>query len=143
IVPLKTPAGDRRLRGPPDFRAVTAQALQRTRSARRSPAMPLRTRAGAPAATFACLRTGGCTPVKPVVGAVAGPAVLLSGTGSCFCRCDGRAAVAVLGVAAAAGAVVGLVTGIVSDVQALSGEAEDPTANWWDPFKTNTSPVAC
>lgn len=34
---------------------------------------------------------------------------------------------------------VGLVTGIVSDVQALTGDARDPCRNWYDPFATNTS----
>jgi hypothetical protein len=40
------------------------------------------------------------------------------------------------------GAVGGLVTGVISDVQVLSGAAEStPTQNWWDPFRTNTSEV--
>lgn len=86
--------------------------------------------------------TGGCTLVKPVVGAIAGPAVVLSGSDGLFggCGCgDARGVLAVLAVTAAAGAAVGLVTGVISDVQWLSGAASDPTANWADPFKTNTS----
>ncbi|MBL8753142.1 MAG: hypothetical protein JNK15_07560 [Planctomycetes bacterium] len=85
----------------------------------------------------------GCTLAKPVVGAVVGPVILLGGGGGgggCGCD-DGRAAAAVLFVFAGIGAGAGLVTGIISDVQALSGEAADPTANWWDPFATNTDPV--
>ncbi|MBL9076985.1 MAG: hypothetical protein JNL08_05750 [Planctomycetes bacterium] len=85
------------------------------------------------------LATGGCTLIKPVVGAVTGPVVLAASSNGNFCGCDGRGAVAAIGVAAAIGALIGLVTGVVSDVQWLSGAAADPTANWWDPFKTNTS----
>ena len=86
---------------------------------------------------------GGCTLVKPVIGAVVGPVVILAhsngsvGTGGCGCGCEGI--VAFLAAGAAIGAAGGLVTGIISDVQALDGTAEDPTANWWDPLKTNTS----
>ena len=40
---------------------------------------------------------------------------------------------------AAVGATGGLVTGIVSDVQVVLGEVENPTNNWWDPFAFNTS----
>jgi hypothetical protein len=94
----------------------------------------------APALYLLLLATGGCTLVKPMVGAITGPAVVLAGTdGGAFCGCDGRGAAAAFAVMAAAGALVGLVTGVISDVQALSGAASDPTANWWDPFKTNTS----
>jgi hypothetical protein len=87
------------------------------------------------------LGTGGCTLVKPVTGAIAGPFVLLSGTSGVFCGCgsDGRAVLVAFAAMSAVGACVGLVTGVISDVQALSGAAEDPTANWWDPLKTNTS----
>jgi hypothetical protein len=87
------------------------------------------------------LAGAGCTLVKPVVGAVTGPVVILGeggfGTG---CHGDGRGMVAVFGAMSALGAVGGLVTGVISDVQVLSGAAEwDPTGNWWHPFKTNTS----
>jgi hypothetical protein len=82
----------------------------------------------------------GCTLCKPVVGAVAGPVVLLGASGGdwgCGCH-DGRAVAAVLIVAAGVGAAAGLVTGVISDVQALSGAATDPCRNWWHPFATNT-----
>ncbi|MEO6594535.1 MAG: hypothetical protein ABIP94_07265 [Planctomycetota bacterium] len=93
--------------------------------------------------TVCCLGSGGCTLVKPVVGAIAGPFVILAASdGTGFgCDCDGRAIVVALAVMSAVGAVVGLVTGIISDVQALTGAASDPTANWWHPLKTNTSAV--
>lgn len=88
------------------------------------------------------LGTGGCTLVKPVVGAVTGPIYVLAHTGGYLgCGCDdGRAAAAFLVVGATIGAVAGLVTGIASDVQALSGHADDPMQNWWDPFATNCDP---
>lgn len=88
----------------------------------------------------AALGNGGCTLVKPLVGIVAGPAIILGDGGStCFCG-DGRAvAVAFVGMAAA-GAVCGLVTGVISDCQVLFGSPADPTANWYDPLRTNTDP---
>ena len=85
-----------------------------------------------------CLGSG-CTLAKQLVGAVVGPAIMLGHIDvSCGCG-DGRAFLAVLAIGSAVGAVAGLVTGIVSDVHALSGDVADPCANWWDPFKTNTS----
>lgn len=83
----------------------------------------------------------GCTLCKPVVGAVAGPVILLGhSTGGWGCGCgDPRALTVVLLVFAGVGAAAGLATGIASDVQALSGAADDPCRNWWDPFATNTS----
>ena len=91
-------------------------------------------------AAVAALSLGsGCTLCKPIVGVFTGPAVIL---GSCDGNWggnwgDGRALVAVFGVMAAVGAVGGLVTGVISDVQVLAGRAPDPCRNWWDPFKTN------
>lgn len=86
---------------------------------------------------------GGCTVVKPVIGAVTGPIVMLGQASgdlaSCGCGGRGEGVVVVLGIMAAVGATVGLVTGVISDVQALTGAAQDPMRNWWDPFKTNTS----
>lgn len=63
-----------------------------------------------------------------------------SGGGFIGCGCDdGRAVVVLFGLMSAAGACAGLVTGIVSDVQCLTGDVYDPCRNWWDPFATNTS----
>ncbi len=102
--------------------------------------MPRRRRLVPACAGGLCLLvTGGCTLVKPVVGAVVGPAVFFAGSGGSVCNCDGRGVVAALTVAAVAGACVGVVTGVASDVQALSGAASNPTAYWWDPFRTNLS----
>lgn len=85
----------------------------------------------------------GCTLVKPVVGAVTGPIVMFARSdgslGSCNCSCDGRAIVCALALLAAIGATGGLVTGIISDVQAVCCDVDDPTANWWDPFALNTT----
>lgn len=94
------------------------------------------------AALFGCALTHGCTLAKPVVGAVVGPVVLLGGIGSnggCSCRCDdGRGLVFLLAFGSAVGATAGLVTGIISDLQVLCGDAPDPTHNWWNPLATNT-----
>ena len=91
-------------------------------------------------ATFAPAM-GGCTLVKPVVGAVTGPVIMMGHSNGDFggCGCDGRAFLCVFAVMAAVGATGGLVTGIVSDVQVVFGEVENPTNNWWDPFAFNTS----
>jgi hypothetical protein len=85
--------------------------------------------------------SSGCTLAKPVVGVVTGPIVLIGhANGDLGWGCgDGRAIVAVFAVMSAVGAVGGIVTGVISDVHALSGAAADPAHNWWDPFKTNTS----
>jgi hypothetical protein len=84
-----------------------------------------------------------CTLCKPIVGAITGPIVILGNSCGDFHfgggSNDGCAVVALFGAMAAVGAVGGLVTGIISDVQALTGRAYDPCANWFDPFKTNTS----
>lgn len=103
--------------------------------------MPARSRVLLAVVCLVLLATGGCTLVKPVVGAVMGPVVILAGSDGYLggCGCDARGAVAVLAVSSAVGALIGLVTGIISDVQALNGAAHDPTANWWHPLKTNTS----
>ncbi len=82
----------------------------------------------------------GCTLCKPIVGIFTGPVVMLGNSdgdfGSCYCG-DGRAIVAVFATLGVIGAGGGLVTGIISDVNALCGNASDPCRNWWDPFKTN------
>ncbi len=83
-----------------------------------------------------------CTITKPIVGAMAGPFVILGNSGDlggCGCSGDGRGLVCAWAFMMGVGAVCGLVTGVVSDVQYLTGAAADPTANWYDPFKTNTS----
>lgn len=90
------------------------------------------------------MTTSGCTVCKPVVGVITGPVVILGNSsgdfGGCGCSCnDGYAVLGVFGVMAGIGAVGGLVTGIISDIQVLTGDAQDPTRNWADPFKTNTS----
>jgi hypothetical protein len=81
-----------------------------------------------------------CTLCKPFVGAVVAP-VLAVGEGGWEGfdgRLDGEAFLCALCCAAAVGAVGGLITGAISDFQALSGAAgADPTANWWHPFRTN------
>ena len=78
-----------------------------------------------------------CTLAKPVVCAVTTPFIVLSQP-NCFCgdcRDLGCAVVAF----SAVGAVGGLVTGIISDVNVLTGKATDATRNLHDPFATNTS----
>lgn len=96
----------------------------------------------AAAALAGCFVAPGCTLAKPLVGIITGPVVLLANTGGYHggCGCDdGRALIGLFGIMAAIGATAGLVTGIISDVQWMTGAAEDPCRNWADPFATNTS----
>ena len=93
-------------------------------------------------ASLASLGTSGCTLCKPVVGMFTGPVVLLGnggGLGGCGGHGSGEGVVYLLAALSAVGAVGGLVTGVISDVQVLTGAARRPTHNWWDPFATNTS----
>ena len=94
---------------------------------------------GLAAALVLCLGCGGCTLVKPVVGAFVGPVVMLGNSAGDFsgCGCNGEGILCALGIMAAVGAGAGLITGIVSDVRVVCGFCEDPTNNWWDPFKIN------
>ncbi|MFT4842540.1 MAG: hypothetical protein ACI8UD_003505 [Planctomycetota bacterium] len=78
-----------------------------------------------------------CTLAKPLVCAVTTPAYLLGNSGGC--GCDPRGAACGLLLVAAVGAAGGLVTGIISDINWIAGEADDPTRNIGDPFATNTS----
>jgi len=87
------------------------------------------------------LGSSGCTLVKPLVGALTGPAIMLGHSsgdfGGCCNSCNGEAILGALAVMAAFGAGAGLVTGIISDVRYVCGYSDDPTNNWWDPFKIN------
>ncbi len=78
-----------------------------------------------------------CTLAKPLVCAVTMPIYVL-GNSDC-CGCDPRGAACGILVVAAVGAVGGLVTGVISDINWIAGEADDPTRNIHDPFATNTS----
>lgn len=78
-----------------------------------------------------------CTLAKPVVCAVTTPIYVLANTDAC--GCDPRGALCGLVVISAVGAVGGLVTGIVSDINCLTGEVDNPCRNLHDPFATNTS----
>lgn len=103
--------------------------------------MPLVRRSLGMALLLAALGSGGCTLAKPIVGVVTGPAVILGNSGDLFgggCH-DLRAWGCAFVMMSAVGAGAGLVTGIISDVQVLCGDAPDPCNNWWDPFATNTS----
>jgi hypothetical protein len=81
---------------------------------------------------------GGCTVVKPVIGAFSGPVMMLGNSDSWTSDCGRPETIlCALGVMAAIGAGAGLVTGIISDVRYVCGYADDPTNNWWDPFKIN------
>jgi hypothetical protein len=103
--------------------------------------MPSVRRALAVVFLLGCSLASGCTLAKPLVGVVTGPVIMLGHSNGDFgggCGCDGRAVVCVFLAMSAIGAGAGLVTGIISDVQAITGQAHDPIDNWWDPFATNT-----
>lgn len=78
-----------------------------------------------------------CTLVKPLVCAVTMPVYMLGNSDAC--GCDPRAAACGLVVMAAIGAACGLVTGIISDINWIMGEADNPVRNIHDPFATNIS----
>ena len=85
-----------------------------------------------------CLLGGGCTLVKPVVGAFTGPVIVLGHSDGHLCDWgSGEGALCVAAGLAVVGVAAGLVTGVVSDVQWMSGACDQPTDNWWDPFATN------
>ncbi len=82
----------------------------------------------------------GCTLTKPLIGAITGPVIMLGHSTSLGgCGGDGQAVLGLLAVFAAIGSTAGLVTGVISDVQWMTGAAEDPSRNWADPFQTNTA----
>ncbi|HEX6810375.1 MAG TPA: hypothetical protein VF384_02020 [Planctomycetota bacterium] len=84
------------------------------------------------------LGSGGCTLVKPVIGAFSGPVMMLGNSDSWTSDCGNpQGILCALTVMAAVGAGAGLVTGMISDVRYVCGWADDPTNNWWDPFKLN------
>lgn len=91
----------------------------------------------------ATLCSTSCTLAKPVVCAVTTPIYLAGGIGNsggfCGCHGDGEAVLCLFAFSSAVGAVGGLVTGIISDVNYVCGYTEDPARNLHDPFATNTS----
>ena len=81
------------------------------------------------------------TLVKPVVCAVTTPIYVIAqsaNSGTAYSS-DGRGVACAFVVVAAVGAAGGLVTGVISDVNMLTGNAPDPFRNIHDPFATNTS----
>lgn len=85
------------------------------------------------------LSSTSCTLAKPVVCAVTTPIYVLGNSSGNGCGCDPRGALCGLLVISAVGAAGGLVTGIISDINYLTGDVEDPCRNLHDPFATNTS----
>ena len=81
------------------------------------------------------LLASSCTLAKPLIGAVTAPAYLLA-SDDCnrFDSCTLPCGVVAM---AAAGAVGGFVTGVISDIYWLTGKANDPVRNIHDPFATN------
>ena len=78
-----------------------------------------------------------CTLAKPVVCAVTTPIIVLAQP-NCFCGTSRDLGCALVAVSVV-GAAGGLVTGIISDINVLTGKATDATRNLHDPFATNTS----
>jgi len=96
------------------------------------------------AGSFAALMATGtsCTITKPIVCAVTTPILAFGQSSGSFCGCgcgDPRAVVAVFAALSAVGAVGGLVTGIISDINVLCGNTDEPCRNIGDPFATNNS----
>ena len=89
-----------------------------------------------PLAAVACFGMPSCTVAKPLVCAVSTP-VHAIGNGPHNFRGDGRAVLCSLAVISAVGAVGGLVTGFVSDIQILCGATDDPTRNITCAFAVN------
>jgi hypothetical protein len=90
------------------------------------------------AALVLCLGCGGCTLVKPVIGTFAAPVIMLGKSDSRTSDFGNPEAIlCAVGVMSVIGAGAGLVTGIISDLRYVCGYADDPTNNWWDPFKIN------
>ena len=79
-----------------------------------------------------------CTLTKPFVCAITTPAYVI-GNGTGNCGCDPRGAACAFLAVAAVGAAGGLVTGIISDINWIAGNVDDPTRNIGDPFATSTS----
>lgn len=99
--------------------------------------MPRKRLVLATALLAAASSTTSCTLAKPVVCAVTTPIYVLGNSDAC--GCDARGAACAFAVVAAVGAAGGLVTGIISDINVLTGEVADPLHNIHDPFATNLS----
>jgi len=100
-------------------------------------AMPRKRLLLASALLAAASMTTSCTLTKPIVCAVTTPVYVLGNSDSC--GCDPRGAACGLAIVAAVGAAGGLITGIISDINVLTGEVADPLRNIHDPFATNLS----
>jgi len=101
--------------------------------------MHLLRRVGLVMALLASSTLGGCTLGKPIVGALTAPVLVFSEV-PVFFGCDDssrQVACCLFGAVAVAGALSGLVTGLISDVRFLCGEVDDPFHNWWNPFATS------
>ena len=99
--------------------------------------MPL-TRSKLLAAMLLCGTASGatsCTIAKPVVCAVTTPIYVLGNSG-CY-GCDPRGALCGLLVFSAIGAAGGFVTGVITDVQYLMGDVDDPFRHLHEPFVTD------
>ncbi len=102
--------------------------------------MPFAARCLAAGALAICCSTSGCTLAKPLAGVFTGPVMIFAHSDGNFGGCgNGEGIAYAFAAMSVVGAVAGLVTGIISDVQVLTGAARNPANNWWDPFATNTS----
>ena len=101
--------------------------------------MPTKRLLVAAAMSVLALSSTSCTLAKPLVCAVTMPIYVIGNSDGCSSVRDPRGAACGFLVFAAVGAACGLVTGIISDINWIAGEADDPARNIHDPFATNTS----
>ncbi|HEB52206.1 MAG TPA: hypothetical protein ENI87_03010 [bacterium] len=92
----------------------------------------------ASALAAAAFSSTSCTLAKPVVCAVTTPVYVLGNAGVWSCGCDdGYVLACGAAVFSVVGIVGGFVTGIISDINVLTGRCHDPIRNLHDPFATN------
>ena len=98
---------------------------------------------------LSALLLSSCTLVKPVVCTFTWPVLLLGGEhdlgpvdlGDCYGQSGDQVAVALAALLVLPGPVGGLITGVISDWNVVTGQSipGDPARNFFHPMKTNLS----